>query len=455
LIFHNEQVQNMAADPARQRLVVGIVGRTNVGKSALFNRLTGGREALVGPQLGLTRDWKQGTCGLAEGLCCDLVDTAGLDGQDDPLDILGAANSRRIMQHIQLFMLVVDAKAGPVAGDLAIAQEVRQLGRPVVLVANKAEGRDELLVQANFAELGLGHALPVSALHGHGLRSLREALQGYCLSEHDDGQIEEGGERPRFAFVGRPNAGKSTLVNALLGEERLLTSDYPGTTRDRIMVPMTYRGRHLTLIDTAGMRRRSRVQDGAEGLSVGQAITSVDQADVVVVVVDASCGVTEQDTRLASLALRRGAGVVFALSKVDLLVDKTAQRRVTEELRFHAPTLAFCPVVPVAAQRGHGLVPLMQHVVQVADAVRADLSTTELTRIMSQAVTEHPPPLKLGGRRIKPRYAHQGGKRPLCVVIHGQGVEELDAAYQRYLTSRFRQSLGLPGAALQLALRSR
>lgn len=442
----------MDATPVQQRPLVGIIGRTNVGKSALFNRLTGQREALVGPEPGLTRDWKQGVCALGEDLFCELVDTGGLDGHEDPLDILVAANSRRIMQQAQLFMLVVDARVGPVAGDLAIVQELRRLGRPVVLVANKAEGKDSLAVQASFAELGLGDAYAVSAAHGHGLGPVRVALQAFCQVGDDADEPRDGA---RFAFVGRPNAGKSTLINALLGEERLLTSEYPGTTRDRILVPMTHRGRRLMLIDTAGMRRRSRVQGGVEGLSVGQAIASVDLADVVVVVVDAASGITEQDTRLASLALRHGAGVVFALSKIDLLADKTAQRRVTEELRFHAPALAFCPVVCTAAQRGHGLSVLMQQVVQVADAVRADLSTTELTRIMAQAVAEHPPPLKLGGRRIKPRYAHQGGRRPLCVVIHGQGVEELDAAYQRYLTSRFRQSLDLPGAALQLALRSR
>lgn len=442
----------MDACSAQQQPLVALIGRTNVGKSALFNRLTTRHEALVGPQPGLTRDWKQGLCTLTDGACCELLDTGGLDGHEDPIDALVAAHSRRVMQQAQLFLLVVDARTGPVAGDHAIAQEVRRLGRPVVLVANKAEGRDSLLVQASFAELGLGDAYPVSALHGQGLEALRCALQGFCLAgDADRGPQDE----PRFAFVGRPNAGKSTMINALLGEERLLTSDVPGTTRDRILVPMTYRGRRLTLIDTAGMRRRGRVQGGVEELSVSQAIVSVNQADVVVVVVDAASGITEQDTRLASLALRRGAGVVFALSKTDLLAARTDQRRVMEELRFHAPALAFCPVVCTAAQRRHGLGTLMQQVMQVADAVRADLPTAELTRIMAQAVAEHPPPLQLGGRRIKPRYAHQGGRRPLCVVIHGQGVEELDPAYQRYLTSRFRQSLGLPGAALQLALRSR
>lgn len=423
-----------------------LVGRPNVGKSTLFNRLTGTRDALVADFAGLTRDRQYGT-GVFEGQIFAVVDTGGLMPESrDPLAGLAEAQAQMALQEADRVLFLVDAHAGAMPADQAIAQALRKLGKPVVLVVNKAEGQTQAVAGADFFVLGMGQPLTISAEHGHGVAGLlREALHGLAVvSELDD---EDDGVA-RVAVIGRPNVGKSTLINRLLGEERLLAADLPGTTRDSIAVPFEFDGQRYTLIDTAGVRRRSKVWETVEKFSIVKTLQAIERASVVIAVVDAQNDIGEQDARLLGLVAQRGRAIVLAVNKWDgLAPDEREQVKYRVQLKF--PFIDYAPVVFTAAKFGSGLRELMESVQAAYESTTRDLSTGEINRVLEQAVQAHQPPAVLG-RRIKLRYAHQGGSNPPLIVVHGNQTEKLPTAYKRYLANRFRDAFKLVGVPLLL-----
>jgi GTP-binding protein len=430
---------------------LALVGRPNVGKSTLFNRLTGTRDALVADFAGLTRDRQYGI-GEHSDWRYIVVDTGGLMPEhDDPLAALAESQARIAIDEADRVLLLLDAHDGVMADDRAIADFLRRAGKPVIPVVNKLDGT-KAHTALEFHELGLGEPLTISAEHGHGVsRMLQEVLEGLPeAAEIDLAQEAETGIR--VAIVGRPNVGKSTLVNKLLGEPRLLAADLPGTTRDAIEVDFSHEGVDYTLIDTAGVRRRSRVSEVVEKFSIIKTLRAIDSAHVVIMMVDARGDIGEQDARLMGLIAERGRGMVLAINKWDGL-EEEVRERVRSEVARKLPFGDFVPLVTTSAVRGTGLKPLMKRVEAVHASVTADLSTPELNRVLAEAVAHHQPPASLGSR-TKLRFAHQGGKNPLQIVIHGNQTERLPAGYKRYLVNTFREHFGLTGIPLILSLRS-
>jgi len=432
--------------------VLVLVGRPNVGKSTLFNRLTGTRDALVADFPGLTRDRQYGIGRIGPAPYV-LVDTGGLKGEHAGLDGLMERQVARAMDEADHLLFLVDARDGCIGTDLDIAARLRRTGKPITLVVNKVDHRDSAVAAAEFHAVGLGEPYPVSATQGRGVRALIERLfEG--LSRAKEKTIapapEDGG--PRIAVVGRPNAGKSTLINRLLGEERLVTFDAPGTTRDSIEIPFASNGKPYTLVDTAGVRRRAKIRDPVEKLSVIKTLQAIEQCNLVILVLDARQGIGEQDVTLAAHILESGRALVVAVNKWDglgggerALVRDTYDRK----LGF----LDFAAVHYISALHGSGVGRLLEEADRaVANAFR-DLSTPELTRILEAAVQEHQPPLARG-RRIKLRYAHQGGCNPPIIVIHGNQTAAVPHGYRRYLVNRFRRALDLSGTPLRLELRT-
>ena len=428
--------------------VIALVGRPNVGKSTLFNRLTRSRDALVADQPGLTRDRKYGLGRVGERPYV-VVDTGGISGNRDGVESLMDRQVRLAIEEADHILYLVDAREGLTGGDEAIAAELRRTGKPVTLVVNKSEGLERDLAAAEFHALGLGEPVPISAAHGRGVKPLiNQVLDTLPPAEAP----EETPSGIRVAVVGRPNVGKSTLINRLLGEERLVAYDRPGTTRDAIQVPFEHRGRAYTLVDTAGVRRRARIDDAIEKFSVIKALQAMEQANVVLLVLDAREGVTEQDATLAGHVLESGRALVVVVNKWDGL-DPSARERVRGELERKLPFLSFAEVKFVSALHGTGVGHLMEAVDAAWAAASADLKTPELTRVLEEAVLEHQPPL-VRGRRIKLRYAHQGGRNPPVIVVHGNQTERVPAAYRRYLVNRFRQAFGLWGTPVRVEFRT-
>ena len=427
--------------------VLVLVGRPNVGKSTLFNRLTASRDALVADIPGLTRDRHYGYAAI-DGRRAMLVDTGGLAGEAGLAQVAEEQAWRAVAEAEQVLFLV-DARAGLVPADTELAQRLRASGKPVWLVVNKSEGLTAAAL-AEFHALGFERLFPVSAARGSGLPDLVAALAASLPTAEEEPPAGDGGLG--VAVIGRPNVGKSTLVNRLLGEDRLLASDVPGTTRDAIRVPLERDGRRYSLVDTAGFRRRSSVEEGAERLGVLAAIRALESAAVAVVMTDASEGVTGQDQRLVRLALERGRAVVVAVNKWD---------RLAPEARHHAAVtadrrLAFAPFVRqvrISALHGTGFGELMAAVDEAGAAVDAELSTAELNRVLEALVAANPPPL-IRGRRIKLRYAHPAGTRPPRIAVHGTQAERLPAAYRRYLAAGFREAFRLAGVPLALEFKS-
>ena len=426
--------------------VIALVGRPNVGKSTLFNRLTGSRNALVADQPGLTRDRQYGV-GRMAGHAFIVVDTGGLSGEKDQLDQRMAQQALRAVQEADAVLLLVDGRAGLSPADEAIVEQLRPYGKRLVLVVNKTEGRESNLAGAEFQALGFAETCCISAAHGHGISRLMETvLADFPPEEAADEEAEESGTR--IAVVGRPNVGKSTLVNRLLGEGRVLAFDRPGTTRDSIFIPFEHRGRRYTLIDTAGVRRRSRIQEAIEKFSVIKTLQAMSDAHVVVLVLDARQGIAEQDARLLGLAMDSGKALVIAVNKWDGLPadEKAAIRREVER------RLSFIPYVAVhfiSALRGSGIRELFRAVDQAYESSMRKLATPQLTRLLEEAVAQHAPPL-VRGRRIKLRYAHQGGHNPPLIVIHGNQTEAVPEAYRRYLENFFRRALRLTGTPIRI-----
>jgi GTPase len=428
--------------------VLALVGRPNVGKSTLFNRLTGTRAALVADLPGLTRDRQYGT-GTFEGKSFVVVDTGGLFPEsDDALARLAEQQALKAVEEADRILFITDARAGLMPKDQSIAANLRKTGRPVMVVANKAEGMGKAAV-ADFFALGWGEPTMVSAEHGEGVPELlRTTLADFPATS----ATPVDSHAVRIAIVGRPNVGKSTLVNRLVGEDRVLAGDQPGTTRDAIEVPFQYEGRDFVLVDTAGVRRKSRVHTHVEKLSIVKTLQAIEMAQVVIAVADAQADIGEHDARLMGLVAHHGRAMLVAVNKWDGL-DASRRAWIKSEVDLKLPFLEHVPLHFISAKHGSGLGELMADVQTVREAVERELSTPELNKALQEATERHQPPAVVG-RRIKLRYAHQGGRNPTVIVIHGNQTEKLPASYKRYLANEFRRIFGLRGVPLELQFKT-
>jgi GTP-binding protein len=437
---------------------VAIVGRPNVGKSTLFNRLVGKRIALVDDQPGVTRDRREGKGRLGD-LDFTIVDTAGLeDAARGSLSGRMQLQTEAALGQADTVFFLVDARSGLVPADRAFADLVRRSGKPVILIANKSEGRAGQAGAMEAYSLGLGEPIAISAEHGEGLSDLYDALRA-ALPEQtavasEDADDLDPADRPiRVAVVGRPNAGKSTLVNRLLGEDRMLTGPEAGITRDSIAVDLHWRGRQFRLFDTAGLRRKSKIEEKLEKLSVSDALSAIRFADVVILLVDAERPFEDQDLRIAALVEREGRALVIGVSKSDL-VPRKPLAKLQEEADHWLPQVKGLPVVPVSALTGDGVDRLMQAVVDIHALWNKRLSTAGLNRWLEQALTEHPPPA-VSGRRIKLNYITQPKARPPSFVLFCTRADAVPEAYQRYLVNGLRETFDLPGTPIRLTLREK
>jgi GTP-binding protein len=432
--------------------VIALVGRPNVGKSTLFNVLTRSREALVADQPGLTRDRQYGRGVLGERSHI-VIDTGGMGEPGDGLGIGMEDQARRALEEADAVLLVVDGRSGVTAGDEALADELRRQGRPVTLVVNKTDGIDDRVAASEFHTLGLGEPVPVAAAHGAGVRTLMgDVLADLPVSGVAAPVVDEAAGSIRVAVIGRPNVGKSTLINRLLGDDRVLVYDEPGTTRDSVFVPFERDEQAYTLIDTAGVRRRSRVSEAVEKFSVVKTMQAIEAAHVVIMVVDARDSITDQDAHLIGHVLDAGRALVLAVNKWDGLEGehKTMIRR---QLDLKLGFLDFARTHHISALHGTGVGELFASVQRGYRAAMTDLGAGELTRLLSDAVEANQPPL-VRGRRVKLRYAHQGGRNPPVIVVHGNQAERLPQTYQRYLINTFRRELDLWGTPVRLELRT-
>jgi GTP-binding protein len=431
--------------------VIALVGRPNVGKSTLFNALTRTRDALVADVPGLTRDRKYGYARVGARRCV-VVDTGGLVATREGVERLMAEQTLKAVQEADRVLFLVDARAGCAPSDRHVADILRRAGKSVLLVANKAEGLDPDMAMADFHQLGFGASAAISASHGEGCAELLERALENIPEPPAQPDAPLGIDAIRVAVVGRPNVGKSTLINRLLGEERLIAFDQPGTTRDTVHVPFERDGQAYVLIDTAGVRRRARVSDAIEKFSIVKTLQAIEEAHVVVGVLDAHDTVAEQDASLLGLVVEQGRALVVAVNKWDgIRPDQRQAIRDGVDLRLDF--MRFAPVHYISARHGTGVGELMTAVRAAYRAAMRELPTQELTRALEQAVTVHQPPL-VRGRRIKLRYAHQGGRNPPIVVIHGNQTQHVPAAYRRYLENHFREVFRLEGTPLRIEFRT-
>lgn len=445
--------------------VIALVGRPNVGKSTLFNSLTRTRNALVADMPGLTRDRQYGL-GQRGPRPYVVVDTGGLTGEDEGLNGLVARQAWRAIEEADVVLLLVDGRAGLTAADEDIASQLRRAGKPLHLVINKAEHRDPYLLSAEFHQLGLDHLHVIAAVHNQGVETLMEEVLTTLLgSIEDEAEAVENETEAveatdttasegviRLAVVGRPNVGKSTLVNRLLGEERMLACDMPGTTRDSVAIPFERDGQRYLLMDTAGVRRRSRVSEVVEKFSVIKALQAVERSHVAVLVLDARQGISDQDASLLGLILDSGRALALAINKWDHL-DPDTRTNVKRELDRRLGFLDFARIHFISALHGTGVGELLGSVREAYTAATRKLSTPELTRILESALAAHQPPL-VHGHSIKLRYAHQGGQNPPLIVIHGNRIEHVPDAYRRYLANVYRKRLDLWGTPVRIEFRS-
>ena len=432
--------------------VIAVIGRPNVGKSTLFNRLTRSRDALVADYPGLTRDRKYGF-GKLGAIPYLVIDTGGVAGGESGIDERMVAQTVRALDEADAAIVMVDGREGLTAADEHVADLARRHAGKVWLAVNKAEGLDPDVASSEFQILGIGDPHAVSASHGDRISALIDAVLADFeapadADDEDDGEVDE----LRIAVIGRPNVGKSTLINRLIGEDRLVVFDQPGTTRDSVAVPFERNDRKYVLIDTAGIRRRAKVHEVIEKFSIIKALQAIEQAQVVIAVLDGHEGVTEQDVSLLGLVLERGRALVVVTNKWDGLTANE-RKHVRDELERRLPFLDFAERITISALHGTAVGDLLPAVERAYKAATADLSTTELTRELESAVTAHPPPL-VRGRRIRLRYAHQGGRNPPVIVIHGNQTERVPESYRRFLINRFRKAFRLKGTPVRLSFKT-
>ena len=440
--------------------VIAIVGRPNVGKSTLFNRITRSRDAIVADFPGLTRDRHYGDARLGAREFI-VVDTGGFEPESETGIVREMARqTRQAVAEADVVIFVVDARAGLSVQDHDIASYLRSQRKKVILAANKAEGMRDAPVLGEFFELGIGTPLAVSSAHGQGVRSLVEtALEELGPTEgdtRDDELAPEDGEQAvhpiRLAVAGRPNVGKSTLINAWLGEERLVAYDQPGTTRDAISIPFEREGRRFELIDTAGLRRKGRVFEAIEKFSVVKTLQAIADANVVLLLLDATQGVSEQDAHIAGYILESGRAVALAINKWDA-VDAYQREMVARSIAQRLAFLDFAPVLHISALKRQGLGPVWKSLLQAHASATRKMSTPDLNRVLRDAVAHQQPP-RAGRFRPKLRYAHQGGSNPPIVVVHGTSLDHVPEAYTRYLVGRLRDKFGLVGTPVRVEMRS-
>ncbi|TDM06367.1 MAG: ribosome biogenesis GTPase Der [Ideonella sp. MAG2] len=431
--------------------VIALVGRPNVGKSTLFNRLTKSRDAIVADYAGLTRDrhYGDGRLGQREFI---VVDTGGFE-PDSTTGIVKemAKQTRQAVAEADVVIFVTDVRTGLSGQDQDIARYLRQANKRVLLTVNKAEGMVESPLLAEFHELGMGEPHPISAAHGQGIRSLLEA----ALADFPEDEEDEAADPDapiRLAVAGRPNVGKSTLINTWLGEERLIAFDMPGTTRDAIKVPLERNGQRFELIDTAGLRRKGKVFEAIEKFSVVKTLQAIADANVVVLMVDATQGVSDQDAHIAGYVLDSGRAVVIAINKWDA-IDSYQRQMLERSIEQRLAFLKFAPIVHISALKRQGLGPLWQAIVDAHASACRKMPTPVLTRLLLEAV-QHLAPKRSGAFRPKMRYAHQGGMNPPIIIIHGNSLEHVADTYKRYLEGRFREHFKLVGTPLRIEFKS-
>jgi GTP-binding protein len=430
--------------------VIAIVGRPNVGKSTLFNTLTQTRDAIVADVPGVTRDrqYGYGRLGRVPYVC---IDTGGLVENPSGMDALMRIQTEHAIAEADRLIFMADARAGLTPQDQFFARELRRAGKPVFLAVNKAEGLDAAIAAADFHSLGLGEPYAIAATHGYGCEDLMDVvLEGFEAPPAQEDEPEDG--RIRIAIIGRPNVGKSTLINRLIGEERLITSEVAGTTRDSILVPFERDGRAFTLIDTAGVRRRARIEDEVEILSVSKTLQAIAEAHVVVMVVDAQDQIGEQDAAVLGLALSRGRALLLAVNKWDNIPPEQREdirRQLTLKIHF----VPFAPMHFVSARHGTGVGELVASMIRAYEAAMRQMKTPQLTRVMEEAMVQHQPPI-VRGRRIRLRYAHQGGRNPPRIVVHGSQAAHVPESYKRYLANVFRDKFDLFATPVAVEFRS-
>ncbi|KGD76341.1 ribosome biogenesis GTPase Der [Pantoea sp. B550] len=457
--------------------VVALVGRPNVGKSTLFNRLTRTRDALVADFPGLTRDRKYGRAEV-EGREFIVIDTGGIDGTEEGVETRMAEQSLLAIEEADVVLFMVDARAGMMAADQQIAKHLRSRQKATFLVANKTDGLDPDQAVVDFYSLGLGEIHAIAASHGRGVSSLIEeallpwmdkveavelteeeenqaywaALEADEIAEQEAAEEEENfdptGLPIKLAIVGRPNVGKSTLTNRILGEDRVVVYDMPGTTRDSIYIPMERDGREYVLIDTAGVRKRAKISDTVEKFSVIKTLQAIEDANVVMLVIDAHAGISDQDLSLLGFILNSGRSLVIVVNKWDGL-SQEVRDEVKETLDFRLGFIDFARIHFISALHGSGVGNLFESITEAYDCSTRRVNTSLLTRIMNMAADDHQPPL-VRGRRVKLKYAHAGGYNPPIVVIHGNQVKDLPDSYKRYLMNYFRKSLNVMGTPIRI-----
>ena len=429
--------------------IIALVGRPNVGKSTLFNRLTRSRDALVANYSGLTRDRKYGD-GEMYGRRFMVIDTGGISGEEQGIDAGMAEQSLLAMDEADIVLFVVDCRSGIIAADYMIAEKLRQKNRKVYLVANKIDGLDPAAALADFYQLGFSGMFSTTATHGRGVKSMmEELLEPYAENTAVD---DSRADSIKIGVVGRPNVGKSTLVNRLLGEDRVVVYDMPGTTRDSVYIDYERSDKKYTLIDTAGIRKRKNIKLAIEKFSIVKTLQAIDDANVVVLLVDAQEGLVEQDLHLMGSVIDAGRGLVVAINKWDGL-DADKREHIKVEIKRRLRFAEFADVHFISALHGTGVGHLYKSIDTAYRAATDALSTTRLTKVLEGAVEEHQPPM-VHSRRIKLRYAHAGGRNPPIIIVHGNQTASVPAQYTRYLEKVFRRELGLHGTPIRVEYRT-
>lgn len=428
--------------------VIALVGRPNVGKSTLFNRLTRSRDAIVANIPGLTRDRQYGEGKLNQRSYL-VIDTGGITGHEEGIDAEMAAQSLQAIEESTICLFLVDARDGMAPDDSKILDYLRKSSKPFYLVVNKIDGMDPDQAAAEFQSFGVRQIFPITASQGRGVKQLLNEV----LAEHEDDEAEQDPPRGiKIAIAGRPNVGKSTLVNRMLGEERVVVFDQPGTTRDSVYIPFERRGQDYTLIDTAGIRKRGKTKETVEKFSVVKSLQAIEDAHVVIMIVDAKQGIVEQDLHLLGYVIETGRALVIGINKWDGMEDEDKDR-IRSDIRRRFTFVDFANIHFISALHGTGVGDLYKSVQKAYASARKELGTNQLTTILQGAVADHAPP-SINGRRIKLRYAHAGGQNPPTIVIHGKQTDKLPTSYSRYLEKTFRKVLKLEGTPVRIELRS-